>query len=168
MATKFIRMVVMTSPTPRRVRMSAGNSAQTAPATHEARRTAGRTSSAGRVPAFRPTQTPAMAPAYSCPSAPMFHTPARKAMATASPDRMSGTARTRVTEKRADGLPTVPRTMAPAACPGSNPPRRSATPATRTVTSTAPTATASGPRTLRGTRVRATASTPAVKSPLPA
>ncbi len=58
----------------------------------------------------------AVAPARNWPSAPMLSTPARKAIATASPVRMSGVARTRVAETMAYSEPSDPCQNAASAC----------------------------------------------------
>ena len=82
-----------TSSIPRWTRISAGASTQTARrgARHGHRRDRER----ARHPAHvRPVQAAQIAPASSCPSAPMFQKPARNAIATAAPVKRSGVAAT--------------------------------------------------------------------------
>ena len=97
-------MVLITSSTPRRRRTAAGG-AQAPPAmAGEEDRDRERTAPlAGATPRHAP-----VAPARSCPSAPMFKTPARNARATASPVRMRGVARTSVAEQTRSYEPIEP------------------------------------------------------------
>jgi len=83
----------------------AGTVAQSPPARKPAAQTRMSTATLGRAGALMPTQVAAMAPARSCPSAPMFQNLARKAKATASPVNVRGAAFTQVSRK----LYRVPR-----------------------------------------------------------
>src|ERR1043165_8351663 len=91
--------------------------AQAAPAIAPAQRIAGTRTHAGSEAAPRTTATPAAAPTSNCPSAPMLNTPARNAMATASPVRISGVAWTRVPDPNAYHDPNAPARSARRASP---------------------------------------------------
>ena len=97
---KLSSSVVTTSSTPRRDFSSAGTSSNSAPAMQAAATIAMNNKPAGAakpVPPCRPPiATAASAPAYSWPSAPMLYSRARNATAAASPVRISGVARVKV------------------------------------------------------------------------
>src|SRR6478672_2321407 len=111
-ATKFSMIVLMTSRTAKRERRNAARDAHPAPPTAEAASASTTTIAAGKPPSVSATAAPAAAPASSWPSAPMFRTPARKAIATATPVSISGMARTSVAEVNAYHDPNDPRQSA--------------------------------------------------------
>ena len=93
-ATGLRSSVVTTSSMPRCTRISAGPSTHTAPPSAPATDIAAIASGRGTPLTCVPIQAAAIAPARSCPSAPMFQKPARNAIATAAPVKRSGVAAT--------------------------------------------------------------------------
>ena len=81
----------MTSFTPNRALSSASSTPHAAPAAKPARNISATSSGPGRC-TFRPIHVAAVAPASSCPSAPMFQNFARNTKASPAPMRMSGIA----------------------------------------------------------------------------
>jgi len=94
------------------------------------------------------TAVAAEAPASNCPSAPMLKTPARKAIATESPVRINGVARTSVPDVRAYAEPNDPVKSALAAGEISKPSARRmiGTPSTTMASTKAARVIASGGR----------------------
>jgi hypothetical protein len=82
----------MISFTPQSARGIAARSAHTAPATIPAAIIVGRSAPAPHVENVNAAHDAPIAPAWNCPSAPMFHRRIRKGIATARPQRASGTA----------------------------------------------------------------------------
>jgi hypothetical protein len=93
---KFIMIVLITSCDPNRALRTPGIAPQAAPAPIDAAKHSGTSTMAGSDPSTMPTHAVANAAMYSCPSAPMFSRPARKATDTARPVKMSGVARNSV------------------------------------------------------------------------
>ncbi len=108
--TKLSISVATTSSTLRCTRSAAGSAAVAAPAKEPARIIAGTSAQPGN-PSRAPMKAAAIAPASSCPSAPMFQNLARKATATASPVSTSGAALTTVST-RLKRLPSAPANKA--------------------------------------------------------
>src|SRR6185437_10697798 len=136
-------IVLITSSTPNRVRRNAAIPAQQPPPIAPTKSASGNTAQPSPLPHARPTAAAAAAPMSSWPSAPMFHTPARNATATARPVNTSGVARTSVDDVNAYQLPNEPRHNAPSASEASNPARRSAN--QRTASDTTATTAAAAP-----------------------
>src|SRR5580693_3279120 len=116
---KLSMMVLITSSTPNRCLSQAAMPDHAAPAAAPPHKARGNPiadwAMGGQVVANPANTVAAVAPARNWPSAPMLRTPARNAMATANPVRMSGVARTRVAETIAYSDPSDPRQNAPSA-----------------------------------------------------
>ena len=111
------KRVVTTSSTPNLVFRRVGIRSSNAPADMEQMIIAGMSAGADQARAPVPISTATMAPEYSCASAPMFHNLARKATATASPVKINGVARFRVSS-RANLEPTAPLMINPKTAKG--------------------------------------------------
>ena len=91
-------IVVTTSWAPTVALSTPATAAQSAPATMPPTSTIGSRIGAGSVPNLIPIAVQAIAPAMSCPSAPMLNRPARKGSATATPVVIRGMMNTIVFE----------------------------------------------------------------------
>jgi len=101
-------MVLMTSERPNRAFKIPGRTDQSPPARNPSSMARIIINGAGRAGAYTPKAVMAMAPIYSCPSAPMFKKPVRKPTDTPRPARMSGVALTKTSLKEYQE-PTIPR-----------------------------------------------------------
>src|SRR3954471_24859659 len=92
------------------------------------RSTSGTSITRGKVGTASANAVAAAAPTTNCPSAPMLNTPARNAIATASPARISGVARTSVPDPNAYHEPNAPLNNARRAPPSISSSRHARTP----------------------------------------
>src|SRR6056297_688176 len=129
---KLNSSVVTTSSTPKRTLSRAGTSKTSAPASIDEMASAGNRAKAPHCNIPVPNTTVINAPAYSCASAPMFHSRARKATATDSPVKISGVARFSVSSS-ANFDPNAPLRISPSTENGFAPAAMASSEATTTV-----------------------------------
>ncbi len=106
-ATKFIMIVLITSLVSRRARSHPQIPPHIAPPAAPAASMSPSATGRGHPPRYGPIAPAAIAPAISCPSAPIFHSAPENAIETARPAKTSGVALTSVSVA-ANQLPNAP------------------------------------------------------------